>query len=177
VGTPSLGSPTSGHFFWKESQESLVLETDEKSNHNIHDKGMKDVGFQICIDLLTNELAAGLLKKHPDEYLNRSSGLQIQLMIEAYESVQQHVRREIDAGHMTGKKLDQVKAVERTLDNWLEALHVLYEGTQPRKIRRSFWGEKRPAPISPTRPWKNPLRQRSVQSDLEEVYYDCETMT
>jgi hypothetical protein len=165
IGTPSLGSPTSGHFSWKTSPKSQGSEDEDHSYSVAGEDGQKDVGFQICMDLLTSELAAGLFKKHPTEKMDRGSGLQILLMIEAYEAVQHHIREEIHDAHVTGAKLDQVKAVEKTLDHWLGALYVLYDRSKSSKSN----GSLRDSIISnsPILPLRKPLRKKTVYFDFE----------
>lgn len=128
----SLASPSSGHFSFKSCEEypepvAEELPRDEAAEeHN-------GIAFKICLDMLTDELATGLFKKHPTEALNRASGLQIMLMIESYEQVQQHIRREIYGTHVTEIRQSHVKALE-ILDNWLEALYSLYDTSNPAKI-------------------------------------------
>ncbi|KAH8594669.1 hypothetical protein B0O99DRAFT_482558, partial [Bisporella sp. PMI_857] len=122
----SQASPTSSCFPSHLSRDSKDSIRDKpKENHNI--------GFRICLDMLTNELANGLFKQHPVEDLDRASGLQIMLMIEAYESVQQHLRQEIQELRSTGQACDQFSTVEDMLDNWLEALYALYEQSDAKK--------------------------------------------
>jgi len=87
-----------------------------------------DIG--ICIDLLTNELATVLFRHHPAEMQGRASGLQILLMIEAYETVQQHVRKQLYDAHVMGKKTDHLQSVERILEHWLQVLYSVYDRSQ-----------------------------------------------
>lgn len=130
VGTPSLRSPSSGSFSWTTSLEYQECEVEDEEYEVVRDNGQKDLGFQICMDLLSRELAAGFSKKNPAKSLDRASGLQILLMIEAYEAVQQQIRQEIRETHVTGAKVEEMKTFERTLDNWLGALYALYDRSE-----------------------------------------------
>jgi hypothetical protein len=85
------------------------------------------VGMQLCMDLLTNDLATALYRQHPAESGNRVSGLQILLMIEAYEALQQQLREEMLSSHVTGFSEEHAKTVESTLNHWLQALRSIYE--------------------------------------------------
>ena len=82
-----------------------------------------NTGFQLSLDLLTEQLATGLFKKHPAEPLDRASGLQIRLMIEAYESVLLQLRGD---DHIISKHL---AAFEHTLNHWVRALYAVYDRT------------------------------------------------
>lgn len=79
-----------------------------------------EIGMQLCMDLLTNDLASALQRQHPLEPGNRVSGLQLLLMIEAYESLQQKLRR-------MGPDEDHVSAADEALEHWLQALRSIYE--------------------------------------------------
>jgi ABC-type thiamine transport system ATPase subunit len=79
------------------------------------------------MDLLTNDLATALYRQHPAESGNRVSGLQILLMIEAYEALQQQLREEMLSSHVTGFSEEHAKTVESTLNHWLQALRSIYE--------------------------------------------------
>lgn len=84
-----------------------------------------DIALHICTSLLTNELAKSLYKHHPAEQGDRASGLQILLMIEAYEALQHKMRNQaaqFDRSH--------VDAVDGILDRWLDALYTIYEHSQ-----------------------------------------------
>ncbi|KUJ18890.1 uncharacterized protein LY89DRAFT_546571, partial [Mollisia scopiformis] len=98
--------------------EQVVAELD----HNI--------GLKICADLLTNELASALYRHHPAELDERASGLQILLMIEAYESIQQHVRQMLYDAHATGGDDKHVKMVDEILEHWLHVLFSVYDRAQ-----------------------------------------------
>jgi hypothetical protein len=84
--------------------------------------------FELCLDLLTAQLAQGLFKKHPAEPLDRASGLQIRLMIEAYESVLDQLRESAgDDDDGLGNK--STGDMQHTLDHWIAALYSVYERT------------------------------------------------
>lgn len=116
-----------------------------------------DIGLKICIDLLTNELATVLFRHHPAENQDRASGLQILLMIESYETVQQHVRKQLYDAHVTGRKMTHLQEVERILDHWLQVLYSVYDRSQDRKSNESLRQEDWP-----------------LQSLEEEEYYSCD---
>lgn len=99
------------------SQDGLLGSTMSENN----------IGMQLCMDLLTNDLVTALHRHHPAETGYRVSGLQILLMIEAYEALQQQLREEIFGCHVTDLQAEDVKAVESTLDHWLQALRSIYE--------------------------------------------------
>lgn len=126
----------------KDDEVFYLAPTYQKPRHSTFDDSItlsdfnNDVGLKICIDLLTNELASSLFKQHPAEAGNRASGLQILLMIEAYETVQQHVRRQLEDRHVTGrggaKENENVdlEGMERILDHWLQVLYLVYNRSQ-----------------------------------------------
>jgi hypothetical protein len=93
---------------------------DAKSHEDV------DVGLQICLNLLTNELATAVFQQHTTKSENGASALQIWFMIEAYESIQHHLRQKC--------RDDQVKSVEAVLNHWLEALYSLYERSRAEEI-------------------------------------------
>jgi hypothetical protein len=97
-----------------------------------------DIGLKICVDLLTNELANAFFRHHPAEREDRASGLQILLMIEAYETVQQHARQHLCDPHVTEETKDQVNSVDRILNCWLEVLYSVYDLSQERKFGNAF---------------------------------------
>ena len=140
VGSESPSSPctpTSGYF--PRAKPSLTVDT--KINRHTHASSLEDgtsAGFQVCLDLLTEQLATGLFKKHPAEHLDRASGLQILLMIEAYESVLQHIRGEIAGPHLSGLRLSQLAEIEETLDHWVRALYSVYDRTMSNASTASF---------------------------------------
>ncbi|KAG9228756.1 hypothetical protein BJ875DRAFT_346205, partial [Amylocarpus encephaloides] len=87
-----------------------------------------EIGLGICMDLLTNELASTLLKQNPTAIDDRASGLQILLMIEAYETLQQHIRKELHATSVRGEEVDgHLKDIDLILDQWLDSLYAIYD--------------------------------------------------
>jgi hypothetical protein len=98
--------------------------------NELHD----EIGLGICMNLLTNELATALFKQHPSENQDRASGLQIRLMIEAYETLQQHVRKELYDAHVNGLEVDShVQEIEVILERWLDSLYTVYNIAQEKK--------------------------------------------
>jgi hypothetical protein len=97
--------------------------------------GLDDnIALQMVSELLTNELCSALFKHHPREKGDRASSLQILLMIEAYENLQQQVRREGYDSHLVGRPGDgHVEAVDGILDHWLDVLYAMYDRSQQEK--------------------------------------------
>lgn len=95
-----------------------------------------EIGVQLCMDLLTNDLATALQRQHPLEPGNRVSGLQILLMIEAYESLQQKLRQTQHA-HVMEHEEEHVSVVDDVLDHWLQALRSIYERSTPNNCQPS----------------------------------------
>lgn len=93
--------------------------------------GDGDVGLQICLDMLTQELGAGL-KTHKPSQIDRDSGsgLQVLLLIEAYEGLR---RKLVERGG--GVRTDFRRAVQ-VLDQWLDALHTIYGEVQTKDMGR-----------------------------------------
>ncbi|KAG9239832.1 hypothetical protein BJ878DRAFT_530591 [Calycina marina] len=131
----SQASPTSHYFASKPSR--MFEEPDGHESVSITRQDQHNIGLRICLEMLTNELATALFKNHPIESSNRASGLQIMLMIEAYESVQQKLRQNIhhlrteshDPGHMM--------AAEAMLDTWIDSLYALHEQFEARRLMES----------------------------------------
>jgi len=96
--------------------------TDDLPNPNkISEKSSpveQDVGLQICSDLLTSKLRTALHRQTLND--KKLSGLQILLMIEAYESVREQLREDY-------QRDKHVMDTEAVLDNWIEALYTIYE--------------------------------------------------
>jgi len=111
-----------------------------------------DIGLKICVDLLTHELATALFRQHPAECEDRVSGLQILLMIEAYETVQQHVRQELCDPHVTEELKDHMTSVESILRYWLKVLYSVYDLSQERKFEKKAVYDQWPLYNSPTEP-------------------------
>jgi hypothetical protein len=89
-----------------------------------------DIGLKICVDLLTTELATAMFRHHPAERGDRASGLQILLMIEAYEAIQKNVRQQLCDPQVTQEMTDHVKSVDRILRYWLKVLYSVYDQSQ-----------------------------------------------
>lgn len=104
--------------------ESTPLSTTSSDN---------DVSLKMCIELLTNELASVLFQHHPSDTAGRASGLQILLMIESYETVQAHVRRQLSDIHVTDERMQHLEDVEGMLGHWLRVLYELYDRSVGRK--------------------------------------------
>ncbi|KAE8442757.1 hypothetical protein EG329_002897 [Mollisiaceae sp. DMI_Dod_QoI] len=118
-----------------QNYEQVVAELD----HNI--------GLKICADLLTNELASALYRHHPEEIEGRASGLQILLMIETYETVQQHVRQKLYDAHVTGGDEKHVKMVDEILEHWLQVLYSVYDRAQDNNEVVKILPEERSLPM------------------------------
>lgn len=93
-----------------------------------------DIALQMVSELLTNELCSALFKHHPREKGDRASSLQILLMIEAYENLQQQVRRDGYESHLARHAGDgHVEEVDGILDHWLDVLYAMYDRSQQEK--------------------------------------------
>jgi hypothetical protein len=160
VGTPSFQiSPRSENFpdLDKPRQfqgvEARELPTSSQEN---------DIGFRICLDLLTNELATALFKKHPADGLEKASRLQILLMIEAYEAVQERIRQDSHPNsHMS-----------TMLDNWLAALYSLYDES-PSTRTSSIHSSNSASPPLPKRSSKRQPGKDSI--DFGDFHFDFES--
>jgi hypothetical protein len=140
VGSESPPTSPLSQKFKDIDKDILPLARTKKTQSSIQDDGRtlsttssdfsNDIALKITIDLLTNELATALFKHHPAEISDRASGLQILLMIEAYETVQQHVRQRIWDRHVKGMSNDHVQDVEDILERWLKVLYSVYDRTQ-----------------------------------------------
>jgi hypothetical protein len=100
--------------------------------------GDADVGFQICMDLLTSKLATALVKQHPVDHAEKASELQILLMIEAYESIKNNLQQADD--HVT--------PAEEALEYWIEALYRIYDQTRTKANPKIEEREDWPLPAS-----------------------------
>lgn len=142
VGSPPT-SPTSKEF----AKDKLSLPAPEKTERadSRLSSFNNNIGMKICADLLTNELATVLFRHHPAENQDRASGLQILLMIEAYENVLQHVRKQLCDARVAGKEINDrpVREVEKILDHWLQVLYSVYDrsqnGTLDDVVRQEEW--------------------------------------
>ncbi|KAE9366952.1 hypothetical protein N431DRAFT_350646 [Stipitochalara longipes BDJ] len=95
-----------------------------------------DIGLNICVDLLTNELATALFRQHPTEGQDRASGLQILLMIEAYKTIQKNVRQQLCDPQITQEMRDHVNSVDKLLRSWLKVLYSVYDQSQERNLQK-----------------------------------------
>ncbi|QSZ35280.1 hypothetical protein DSL72_008149 [Monilinia vaccinii-corymbosi] len=80
----------------------------------------QDISLQICSDLLTNKLATALRQGHTIGREIKVSGLEILLMIEAYESIRKELR-------LNPRDIHVISAAETALDQWIQALYTVYE--------------------------------------------------
>ncbi|CAG8981764.1 hypothetical protein HYALB_00004706 [Hymenoscyphus albidus] len=128
--------------------------------NELHD----EIGLGICMSLLTNELATALFKQHPSENQDQASGLQILLMIEAYETLRQHVRKEVQDADIAGEEVDShVRNIEGILDRWLESLYSIYGSSTDRMSCEVMKEEDEE--------W--PLRRSEDSSDSGRTYVSC----
>jgi hypothetical protein len=131
--TPQL-SPTKGIFDHDEialsdtHQNPYLMEDETDCSRPALDY---NIGLKICVDLLTNELATALFRQHPAESEDRASGLQILLLIEAFEGIQRQARQRRHNSHLTEQIDDHyVEEVESILNHWLEVLYSVYDQSQ-----------------------------------------------
>ena len=123
-------SPTEDHF--EEAKYPLVNPHDQSSSDPMP-IFEDDIGLKICVDLLTTELATAMFRQHPAECGDRASGLQILLMIEAYEAIQKNVRQQLCDPQVTQEMADHVKSVDKILRCWLKVLYSVYDQSQEMK--------------------------------------------
>jgi hypothetical protein len=81
------------------------------------------------LNLLTTELFRGIFCQHPTESESRASGLQIWLIIEAYQVVQRCLRQQYSNNY--------ARSIGAVLDHWLQALHWLYDLSHLEKVDMS----------------------------------------
>jgi hypothetical protein len=81
------------------------------------------VGMQICLDLLINELTSGL-KVCPRENDGKKDGLQVLLLIEAYELLRERLRGKY--GNEAQRDRKPLRDVEKLLDQWIDVLHSIH---------------------------------------------------
>ncbi|CAG8950945.1 hypothetical protein HYFRA_00006342 [Hymenoscyphus fraxineus] len=137
---------------------------DEKEPIKIINELHDEIGLGICMSLLTNELTTALFKQHPSEKQDRASGLQILLMIEAYETLREHVRKEVQDADIAGEEVDShVRNIEGILDRWLESLYSIYGSSTDRMICEVIKEEDEE--------W--PLRRSEDSSDSGRTYVSC----
>jgi hypothetical protein len=130
-------SPTKGKFDREETalpethQSQYLIGDGADCSHSALDH---NIGLKICVELLTNELATALFRQHPAESEDRASGLQILLLIEAFEAVQRQARQKVHNSHVTDQTTDYyVEEVENILNHWLEVLYSVYDRSQDRR--------------------------------------------
>jgi hypothetical protein len=87
----------------------------------------ENVGLQICLDLLTTELAGVMVRQHPMESQARTSRLQILLMIEGYEAAQRNLWLKILGTSLRGKELEVFRSANELLENWIQALYCIFD--------------------------------------------------
>ncbi|KAJ5041821.1 uncharacterized protein L3040_005387 [Drepanopeziza brunnea f. sp. 'multigermtubi'] len=137
IGSPAWPQSSMNEQFSRDTTHSLPKIEEEEillsPNRNPH----SDEGLKICTELLTTELASSLLRYHPTENRDRACELHVLLMIEAYERVQQDVRKMLSDAGVTGKQFGHVKAAEGILDHWLHALYAVYDRSQVDEERRN----------------------------------------
>lgn len=136
----SQHSPTRGEF---EKVKLPIIHPHEQAGADPMAVFDDDIGLKICVDLLTNELASQLFRQHPAEREDRASGLQILLMIEAYETVQQHVRQKLCDPHVSQEMKDHVRSVDRILKYWLKVLYSVYDQSQEKNFQNKAVEEQR----------------------------------
>jgi hypothetical protein len=127
-------SPTKGEFdqeevaLFKTHQNPYLMDDEADCSRSALDH---NIGLKICVDLLTNELATALFRQHPAESEDRASGLQILLLIEAFEGIQRQARQRRHNSHVTEQIADHyVEEVENILNHWLEVLYSVYDQSQ-----------------------------------------------
>jgi predicted membrane chloride channel (bestrophin family) len=127
-------SPTKGEFDHDEialsdtHQNPYLMDDEADCSRSALDR---NIGLKICVDLLTNELATALFRQHPAESEDRASGLQILLLIEAFEGIQRQARQRRHNSHLTEQIDDHyVEEVENILNHWLEVLYSVYDQSQ-----------------------------------------------
>lgn len=134
-------SPTSLHFPAGGELEKVKLPITHPHEQSVVDPMAifdDDIGLKICVDLLTNELASQLFRQHPAEREDRASGLQILLMIEAYETIQKTIKQKLCDREMSTEMKDHVRSVDKILKYWLKVLYSVYDQSQekhfPKKV-------------------------------------------
>lgn len=135
---PPSPTETEDHF----DEANLIIDPHDQSSADPMTTFDDDVGLKICVDLLTTELATALFRQHPAERGDRASGLQILLMIEAYEAIQKNVRQQLCDPHVTQEMADHVKSVDRILRYWLKVLYSVYDQSQEIKGKKKVGDEE-----------------------------------
>jgi hypothetical protein len=155
VGSDSPTSPLSPSHPLFDLKQEHALENNHvtaKADDDLTSSFENDMALKICMDLLTSELATAFSRQHPLEKEDRSSGLQVLLMIEAYETVQQHLRQRMYKSHVMGEKDDHVQDVERILEYWLKVLYSVYDRSHEINSKGNEECFPRPLSLSNSRP-------------------------
>ena len=163
----SEASPTSAKFPSRLSHdfpESIERESSPDQQFEEHNA----IGLRICLEMLTNELATALFKQHPAEKLDRASGLQIMLMIEAYESVQQRIRQDVHHLHLENENPRHVMAAEQMLDHWIDALYALHDQSEAKKA------QDLDEILISHRPSFSKARHQSSPLGSPDMFFDCD---
>jgi hypothetical protein len=133
-------SPTKGEF----DQEEVALFKTHRNPYLMVDEADcsrsaldHNIGLKICVDLLTNELATALFRQHPAESEDRASGLQILLLIEAFEGIQRQARQRRHNLHRQTTD-HYVEEMENILNHWLEVLYLVYDQSQEKRNSKIF---------------------------------------
>ena len=123
----SPNSPASRSFSLSDRETIKTIRDRQNSSTKQGLSNSNTVGMQLCMDLLANDLSAALSRQHPAKSKNKIPGLQVLLMIEAYESLQRRLRQEMFNSRVMDFSEEQLKTVDNTLDHWLQALRSIYE--------------------------------------------------
>lgn len=133
-------SPLSPSFAHLETEKHTILDVAGAEKHMFREKEIMqdddlasqfdtDVALNLCMELLTSKLANSVSRHHPLEKKGRSSSLQVLLMIEAYEKVQQQVRRRLHGPHVERGERQRLRDVDMILEHWLQVLFSVYDLT------------------------------------------------
>jgi hypothetical protein len=133
-------SPTKGEF---DQEEVALFKTHRNPYLMVNEADCSrsaldhNIGLKICVDLLTNELATALFRQHPAESEDRASGLQILLLIEAFEGIQRQARQRRHNLHRQTAD-HYVEEMENILNHWLEVLYLVYDQSQEKRNSKIF---------------------------------------
>jgi hypothetical protein len=128
--------------------ELPVIDPHTHISSDLSDSG-NDIGLKICVDLLTNELATAMFRQHPTEHQDRASGLQILLMMEAYEAIQKNVRQQLYDPQITLEMRNHVRSVDKLLRYWLKVLYSVYDQSQEQQLQKNTVAKQWPCCNSP----------------------------
>jgi len=114
---------------WTETEtlcsENSVANVDERFSEL--SSSAKNPGIDLCLGLLTCELAGIFFQQHPKEHQDRASKLQIQLMIEGYEDVLYKLQHSPGILQKMGLSAEDLITTEKIIHHWLEVLYYLYD--------------------------------------------------